>query len=235
MTPSRAILLLSGGLDSLVSSAMARERHAITCALTFDYGQRAGAREIEAARALCDAWEIPHRVIVLPWLSDLTKTALVNPEGTLPRFDNALDTLDDPETSEASAKAVWVPNRNGVFLNIAAAFAESTASQWIVTGFNAEEAATFPDNSAAYVERANAYLELSTLATPQLVSYTQTMTKAEILEYAVRHELPLASCWPCYEGGEKWCGTCESCSRLRRAMEVNQITNHKHQITNNFK
>lgn len=212
-------MLLSGGLDSLVSCAIAREEHTIIAAVTCDYGQRAAKREIAAAAALCRQWSVPHQIIALPWLASWTPTALVDRAATVPRFrTDAPASLDEPETTAASAAAVWVPNRNGLFVNIAAALAESRGASLIVTGFNAEEAATFPDNSATFVERMNACLQYSTLRNPRLVSFTQAMTKAQILAHALAHDLPLVHCWPCYEGGAKWCGTCESCARFRRAI-----------------
>lgn len=218
---AQAVALLSGGLDSLVSCAIAVEQHTVVAAITCDYGQRAAKQEIAASAALCRLWSVPHQVIALPWLASWTQTALVDRTAAVPRFSaGASALLDDPTTTAASASAVWVPNRNGVFVNIAAALAESLGAEWIITGFNAEEAQTFPDNSVTFVERMNACLQYSTLRHPQLVSFTQTMTKAQILAHALEHDLPLAHCWPCYEGGAKWCGTCESCARLRRAMRA---------------
>ncbi|MBI4366512.1 MAG: 7-cyano-7-deazaguanine synthase, partial [Deltaproteobacteria bacterium] len=93
----------------------------------------------------------------------------------------------------------------------------------IVAGFNAEEARTFPDNSEAFVRRANAYLEFATRARPRIESPTIGMTKREIVRAARRLALPLAWCWPCYEGGEQWCGQCESCVRFARAIEEEEL------------
>lgn len=211
-----AIGLLSGGLDSVVSMGLARREHRIVLALTFDYGQRARAREAAAAAWFCRRWEIPHEVIPLPWLGAMTTTALVNRTPALPQYDAG--GLTDRRRQSASAAAVWVPNRNGLFVNIAAAYAEARGAEWIVTGFNTEEAATFPDNSAAFVERVNAALAYATRTHPTVVSYTQQMTKGEIVRRARALEIPLDHCWPCYEGGETVCGTCESCVRFQRAL-----------------
>lgn len=218
MLPSTAILLLSGGLDSLVNAALARERHTVVRAVTFDYGQRAAAREIAAAANICVHWHLAHTVIALPWLHALTTTALVNRSAMMPAFHPTDAELNDAERVRSSANAVWVPNRNGVFINVAAAIAESMNAQWIVTGFNAEEAATFPDNTPEYVDRANAALEFSTLSRPTVVSYTQAMTKFDIVQCALAHDIPLQWCWPCYDGGTQWCGHCESCARFQRAV-----------------
>lgn len=209
------VALLSGGLDSVVSTALARAQHNIGLALTFDYGQRAAAREIASAARFCAHWTMRHEVIRLPWLEAITPTALVRTDQPLPAYTAAA--LTDAEQQSRSATAVWVPNRNGVFLNIAAAVAEAQQIDWIVTGFNAEEAITFSDNSAAFVEQSNACFRLSTRTHPQVVSYTLAMEKREIAATARRLEIPLDWCWPCYAGGEHWCGHCESCARFQRA------------------
>lgn len=218
MSLSTAILLLSGGLDSLVNAALARERHTVVRAVTFDYGQRAVAREIAAAANICAQWHLAHTVIALPWLHALTTTALVNRSATMPVFHPTDAELNDAPRVRSSASAVWVPNRNGVFINVAAAMAEGMNAQWIVTGFNAEEAATFPDNTSDYVDRANAALEFSTLSRPTVVSYTQAMTKFDIVQCALALDIPLQWCWPCYDSGAQWCGRCESCARFQRAV-----------------
>lgn len=202
----------------MVNAALARERHTVVRAVTLDYGQRAAVREIAAAAHICAQWNFAHTVIALPWLHALTHTALVNRSATMPTFHPTDAALNDAELGRVSATAVWVPNRNGVFINVAAAMAESMNAQWIVTGFNAEEAATFPDNTLDYVDRANAALEFSTLSLPKVVSYTQVMTKRDIVQCALDHDIPLQWSWPCYESGEAWCGHCESCARFQRAV-----------------
>jgi 7-cyano-7-deazaguanine synthase len=117
-----------------------------------------------------------------------------------------------------SAAAVWVPNRNGVFINIAAAFAESLGCEAVVCGFNAEEGQTFPDNTAEYAQAATAALAYSTLSQVRVWSPTQDLTKVEIVALARRIGAPLQHVWSCYEPGPEPCGECESCLRFARAM-----------------
>jgi 7-cyano-7-deazaguanine synthase len=204
----RGVAILSGGLDSTVSLALAVRRMKVILALTFDYGQRAARREREAARRIARHYAVPHRVVEIPWLAPLTRTALVNRRARLPRH----------ELSERSAKAVWVPNRNGVFIEIAAAHAESGRAQRLVTGFNREEAATFPDNSPQYVRAVNRALGYSTANGVEVVSFTGTLDKRGIVRAARSLKAPLEWIWPCYEGDRKWCRSCESCLRTLRAL-----------------
>ncbi len=213
----KLVALLSGGLDSTVALAAARREHEVVLALTFDYGQRAAAREIAAASAIASRFKIPARALDARWLGALTPSALVNAAGALPRPD-ARD-LDDPAKAAATAKAVWIPNRNGFFINAAAAFAEAAGAGGVVVGFNREEAATFPDNTVAFMDAATRALAFSTANGVRVVSPTAPLDKREIVRLGRELGAPLDLCWPCYEGGPILCGVCESCRRFQRAME----------------
>lgn len=210
----KALALLSSGLDSTVALAMARkEGFVIEAALTFDYGQIPAQQEIEHAKKLCDSWKIPHQVIPLSFL-EIPKTQIPTPSQT---------DLENFEVSQKNAEAVWVPNRNGVFLEVAAAFAEKQGADWLVVGFNQEEATTFPDNSQNYIRAINQALFFSTANHVEVMSPTKTMNKNEILAKAIELEIPLSWFWSCYRGEKQMCGTCESCMRLKRAFVMNRI------------
>ena len=204
----KGVAILSGGLDSTVSVAAAARKMDVVLALTFDYGQRAAKRERAASARIAKHYRIPHRVLSIPWLAMLTSTALVNRRVALPLH----------EMSERSAKAVWVPNRNGIFIEIAAAHAESLGAERLITGFNKEEAVTFPDNSPAYVSAVNYALSFSTANGVRVVSFTGNLEKKGIVDLGRRLNAPLKYIWPCYEGGKRWCGECESCLRSLRVL-----------------
>jgi 7-cyano-7-deazaguanine synthase len=211
----KSILILSGGLDSTVSSHTAARETSPVLALTFDYGQRAVRREIEAAGKTAAKLKVPHRVIELPWLKELTSTGLVNTDARLPSPREA--ELDDPVKGRKTAEAVWVPTRNGLFLNVGAVFAEALEAQVLVTGFNAEEGITFPDNSAGFVRSADDFFWFSTLKKIRVESYTLPLSKVEIARLAKEFGLSLKDVWFCYEGGAVSCRSCESCKRAFRA------------------
>src|SRR5574344_1034348 len=126
----KSIILLSGGLDSLVCLGTQKEDFNIDLAITFDYGQRSVEYEINAAKKLAEYYNVTHKVIKLPFLKEITNTALVNYDKDVPQ---------EELYTEDSAKAVWVPNRNGLFLNIAAAYADSYNYTHIIFGANKEE------------------------------------------------------------------------------------------------
>lgn len=211
-----SIVLLSGGLDSAVNLKCALDRGSVRAALTFHYGQRAARREIESAAAMCERFRLRHEVIRLAWLGGITRSALVASGKHLPR-PRAVD-LDDPRAARRSADRVWVPNRNGVFLAVAAAYAESLDAGRVVAGFNAEEAAAFPDNSAEFVSAYSRTLRFSTRTGVVVKSHTARLRKAAIVRRGMRNGAPLDLVWCCYDGGRALCGRCESCRRFLRAV-----------------
>jgi 7-cyano-7-deazaguanine synthase len=206
--------LLSGGLDSIVSLTLAARELDLVAAVTFRYGQKAAAEEVRAAARVARALGIPHRVISLPWLGGTTGGALTDPRMAVPEVREA---SLDLRAASARARAVWVPNRNALFVNIAASLAEAWGAEVVVAGFNREEAQTFPDNGPAFVRAVNAALRRSTLRRVRVVSYVQRMDKREIVLRGLQVSAPLSHVYSCYRGGRPPCGRCESCKRLRRA------------------
>lgn len=212
----RGVVLLSGGLDSGVAAALFAQQpgHALVAAVFCEYGQRAERRERHAAVAFAARLEVPLTVLAMPWLGALARaagSALMPDAGPLPRGSAA-----HPGDAR-SAQRVWVPARNAVFVAAAAAVAESCGAEAVVAGFNREEATTFPDNSPAFVAAAEALLRLGTRSGVRVVSPTLALDKAAIVAAALRLGFSAEDFWSCYEGGERPCGTCESCLRSRFA------------------
>lgn len=215
----KSIILLSGGLDSLVSLGLKKDELNITLALTFDYGQKSAPTEIDASKKICEYYNIEHKVIKLDWLKEITHTSLVS--------EDSVPTGKALEKPEDSAKSVWVPNRNGLFLNIAGSFADSEDYDYILIGANKEEAQTFPDNTAEFINAINKEFEYSTQKKPKVCAPLINYIKNDIVMLALKHNIPLDLTRSCYQGGEKHCGICESCSRLKHALEANNDTYYK--------
>lgn len=222
MRGKSAVVLLSSGLDSSVALAIAREELDVRFALTFDYGQRAAQQEIDRACQMAAHFKVPHRSLILPWFNEFRSNSLVNSEGRLPRPD--VDQLSCNTYSKKSAQAVWVSNRNGVFIECAASFAEEHGVDYVIVGFNKEEAATFPDNSTEYIDAINHALSFSTRGKVSVLSHTSTLDKAEIVAKAKSLNFPFHMLWSCYEGRAQMCGSCESCMRLKRALHKNEVS-----------
>ena len=180
-----SIVLISAGLDSTVNLKRALDEGAVAAGLTFDYGQRAAGPETRNAAAMCARFRIRHETIRLPWLARITRTALVGRKRPLPRLRPA--ELDDPAAASRSALRVWVPNRNGVFLAVAAAYAEALGADRLVAGFNAEEAATFPDNSEEFARAYTRSLRFSTRNAVRVKCYTSHLRKPAIVALGLRN------------------------------------------------
>lgn len=211
------IVLLSGGLDSVANLALAKADGTPVLALTADYGQKAAKQEIFAAKKFSEWAGVPHQVVDLTWLGRLGGSGLTVSAAEIPALSET--DLNVSRVTVSTAAAVWVPNRNGVLINVAAAYADRMNVRDVVVGFNREEAETFPDNSEAFMDRATQALELSTRAGVRVVSYTAKLDKTEIVRLLQRRfpHFPVDWIWSCYRGEEKACGTCESCRRLARA------------------
>ncbi|MCX7597897.1 MAG: 7-cyano-7-deazaguanine synthase QueC [Armatimonadetes bacterium] len=215
---SRCIVLLSGGLDSTVTAALVAARSAAVLALTVDYGQLAAGREIEAARSIAAALGCQWRCVALPWLGELGGSALTDATRSIPQVPDT-GSLAEPGAAVARARAVWVPNRNGLFVAIAGAFADALDFDFIALGLNRDEGATFPDNTVEFALAAAEFLAWSTLRRPVLLAPTAQMSKAEIVRIGLELGAPLRLVWSCYGGGGEHCWSCESCARLRCALE----------------
>ena len=209
----QAVALVSGGLDSTVALALAGESCTIPLGLFFDYGQRAAAREFESAGAVAIHYGMSLERIELPWLGRNSSSALIDGGGDIP--DAGPQELDDGSL----AAAVWIENRNGIFVNIAASFAASRECSMVVVGFNAEEASSFPDNSERFIDALNRALLDGTSNGVRVLCPTIGMSKREIVREGLRLGVPWHMIWSCYRGEDEMCGRCESCSRLRRAVE----------------
>lgn len=210
---NKAVILLSGGLDSLVALGYLNliDDYDVELALTFDYGQKAAKEEIKASEKICKYYGIEHKVIELDWLRDITKTSLVS--------DNEIPT-EGFETTK-SAESVWVPNRNALFINIAACFCDSYKFNYIIYGANKEEANTFPDNTELFRAQISELFNTSTLVKPKVIAPLINCTKGDIVKIAVENNMPLDLVMSCYNSGEGHCGNCESCHYLKKALLEN--------------
>ena len=208
-----AIILLSGGLDSLVSLDIAKKTCDVKLALTFNYGQKAYEEEKEASIEISKYYNIEHKIIDLPFLKELTNNALTNPN------DNNLEDFS----------SVWIPNRNGLFLNIAGCFCDKNKYDYIIFGANKEEAGDFPDNSEKFAKIADDFFSFATLQKPKIFAPCLKFDKIEIVNYAIENNVPLKLLKSCYDSknntNKKHCGKCMSCKLLYNALSKSKNPN----------
>jgi 7-cyano-7-deazaguanine synthase len=213
-TRESAVALLSGGLDSAVSLAIAAGRYDVGLSLFFDYGQIPAGKEEESSRAFARHYGTAFERIELQWLGHISSSTMTPGGDDTPDYP----VEGDPDDQARVSRAVWVENRNGIFVNVAAAFAAAKAATVIITGFNSEEAGAFPDNSGEFVDVINRALAISTGAPVRVESPTLEMQKREVVKRGIELDLPWKHIWSCYRGGERMCGKCESCIRLKNAV-----------------
>jgi 7-cyano-7-deazaguanine synthase len=206
VTPRPAVVLLSGGLDSMVCAALAREAGYAVHALTIDYNQR-HRREIEAAATIAAHLEA-ERHVVLPL--------------DLRQFGGSALTADIAVPKEGVGDDIpvtYVPARNLVFLSLTLAWAEALGARDIFIGVNALDYSGYPDCRPEFIAGFQNLAELATKAGAQGSPFTihaplQFLSKAQIAAEAHR----LAMSWSCYDPTTEGlaCGLCDSC-RLRKA------------------
>jgi len=203
----KAVVLLSGGLDSAVTLYYARDKGYECRCLTFDYGQR-HRREIAAAFQLTKSAGVVIQVIELPFLPK--GSSLLDPELEMPAGRTAEDIRNSSEIPNT-----YVPARNTVFLSLAASYAEAVGASRIFIGAHHEDSSGYPDCRREYLEAFNRVLELGTRAGIEkrlsLEFPLLDKAKKDIIRLGLELGVPFEHAWSCYSGGEKPCRECDSC------------------------
>jgi 7-cyano-7-deazaguanine synthase len=211
---NRAIVLLSGGLDSATTLAIARSEGFLCYALTFSYGQR-HKREIESAKKIAKSLEVAeHRIIEID-LSCFGGSALTDPAIKVPKNRDKLD-------STARIPPTYVPARNTVFLSYALAWAEALNAFDIFIGVNQTDYSGYPDCRAEFISAFEKTANLATAAAVQgkgrycIHTPVINMTKGEIILAGTKLGVDYSLTHSCYDPDEQGrsCGRCDSC-RLR--------------------
>ncbi len=204
----KAIVLLSGGLDSATSAAIALESGYDLIALSFRYGQR-HSRELAASIELVKDLEISEHFILDVNLGSWGGSALTDNQIAVPT--QGIDPNIIPIT--------YVPGRNTVFIALALSLAEAKDAQAIYLGINAVDYSGYPDCRPEYLAAFERLANLSSKAglegkAPQLVAPLLTLSKTDIVKKAIELGVPIAKTWSCYQGDSSPCGVCDSC-RIR--------------------
>ena len=202
----KAIVLFSGGLDSTTCLYWAIE-HGYECeALTVSYGQRHD-REVLAAQMIARNLGVKHHLITLnlPWL---VSSSLVDKSQQIP--DVALE--DIPKEGIPST---YVPGRNLMFLSIAGSLLDSIGADAIIAGPNAVDFSGYPDCTPAFFKSAadalNRGTKMGVTEGIEVLAPLMRLSKTQIVQLAVKLNVPFELTWSCYAGGKKPCGHCDSC------------------------
>jgi len=205
---NKAVVLLSGGLDSTTTLAIAHREGFELHTLSFDYGQR-HQREVEAALAVARHYRVQTQKVIEIDLQAFGGSALT--------ADFDIPHARSLEKMSNEIPITYVPARNTIFLSFALAYAEVTGANDIFLGINAIDYSGYPDCRPEYLEAYERMANLATKATTQdggkfrIQAPLLRMNKAEIIRKGIELDVPYELTWSCYEGWGLACGTCDSC------------------------
>ena len=202
----KAICILSGGMDSTLSSYLAKEEGYDLISVHFNYGQRTQQKELQAFRDISDKLGVIQKYeIDIPFFSNIGANALT-------------DTNIDVPTSglQEGIPITYVPFRNGIFLSIATAIAEKEKAQVLFIGVVQEDSSGYPDCSDDFINTMQIAMNVGTAPQTSLLIKTPLihLSKEQIVKKSLQLNVPLELTWSCYKNETKACGLCDSC-RLR--------------------
>jgi 7-cyano-7-deazaguanine synthase len=211
-TKSRAVVLLSGGMDSCVCAALAARDYA-AAALHVSYGQRTEARERQSFQAICQRLNIPDTLLVRnESLRAIGGSALTDESIAVPTGDPAA------HTPAQEIPVTYVPFRNAHFLAVAVSWAEVLGAEKIFIGAVEQDSSGYPDCRPAYYEAFNQVIQTGTKAgTIEIVTPLIRLRKAEIVRLGLELGAPFDLTWSCYSREDQACGVCDSCVLRLRA------------------
>jgi 7-cyano-7-deazaguanine synthase len=218
MTDGRkAVVLLSGGMDSCVSTAIARERHGAgnIALLHAGYGQRTQERERRAFEGIADFYEVRERLVVqLDHFRAIGGSALTDKNISVPENE-----LGAAGQHGSEIPVTYVPFRNAHFLSVAVSWAEVIGGGAIYIGAVAEDSSGYPDCRPEYYRVFQQLIRAGTRPETQIEIVTPVITlkKSEIIRRGMELKAPLHLTWSCYQNEDIACGVCDSCLLRLRA------------------
>ncbi len=218
MEMEKAVILLSGGLDSAVCMAVAHSKGYRLYPISFNYHQRHSI-ELEGAKAIAAFYGAEKHLVIETSMDQIGGSALT---------DNAIDVPEgDADRDENNVPDTYVPARNLIFLSYALGYAEVLGASHVYIGVNTVDYSGYPDCRPEFIAKFQAMADYATKATAvekkRIVIETplQNLSKKEIVLLGTKLEAPLHLTHSCYKGGEKACGLCDSCKlRLRGFAEA---------------
>ena len=219
----KALVLLSGGLDSTVCLAKAIEKYGDgnVCALSITYGQK-HSKEVEAARNVAKHYGVELTELDLSLIFRFSDCSLLtSSDKEIPKesYEEQLKKTD------GSPVSTYVPFRNGLFLSSAAAIALSKDCGVIYYGAHSDDAAgnAYPDCSEKFNNAMNTAIYEGSGQQLKIEAPFVSLNKADVVKEGIRLNAPLELTWSCYEGGDSPCGKCGTCIDRAKAFEANGI------------
>ena len=218
MSNSRAVVLVSGGMDSCVTAAIAHLQHELAF-LHVNYGQRTERHELKSFYALADHYGVQRRLI-----ADLTHLKSIG-GSSLTDMHMAV-TEANPETLFHSKKndipTSYVPFRNANILSTAVSWAEVVGAENIFIGAVEEDSSGYPDCRKEFYDAFNKVIDLGTKPETKISISTPVINlkKSEIVKRGIELKAPFELTWSCYTNEDRACGVCDSCALRLRAFQI---------------
>ncbi len=212
-----AIVLVSGGMDSCVTAAIARGEYAEIAFLHISYGQTTEERERKAFNDIADHYQIEKRLDVsIEYLAKIGGSSLTDREMI----------VGEADLTKAAVPNTYVPFRNGNMLSIAASWAEVLGASAIHIGAVAEDSSGYPDCRPEFYEAFQKAIDAGTKPETRIEIRTPIihLSKAEIVKKGIELGAPLELSWSCYRENDLACGTCDSCALRLRGFDAAGIT-----------
>ncbi|MCR9203113.1 MAG: 7-cyano-7-deazaguanine synthase QueC [Halobacteriovoraceae bacterium] len=205
-----AVVLVSGGMDSLVTAAMANEEHENLAFLHLNYGQKTQEKELECFKKIAANYGVDptlQKVIDVSFLKQIGGSSLTDDSIDVKKYKGDSDEVPDS----------YVPFRNTHIVAMAVSWAEVIGAKRIYIGAVEEDSSGYPDCRPSYYKALNALIKEGTKdGDIEVITPVIALKKNEIVQKAVDLKAPIAFSWSCYERNDEACGTCDSCAlRLR--------------------
>ncbi len=220
----KAVVLVSGGMDSCVCAALACKQHgaANIALLHASYGQRTESREARAFREIADFYAVTRRLMVrLDHFRAIGGSALTDDRIAVPENE-----LGAPELHGSEIPVTYVPFRNAHFLSVGVSWAEAIGAGAIYIGAVAEDSSGYPDCRPEYYRVFQELIHAGTRTETQIAIATPVIAlkKSEIVRKGVELGAPLHLTWSCYQNEQEACGVCDSCLLRLRAFSDAGVT-----------
>ncbi|WP_434658855.1 7-cyano-7-deazaguanine synthase QueC [Sulfurimonas sp. NW9] len=205
-TNKKAVCIMSGGMDSTLSAYMMKNQGYEVIAVHFNYDQRTQAKELACFENICQSLHVKQKYILdLDFFKQLGASALTDINIEVPTGG-----------VEEGIPVTYVPFRNGIFLSMAAAIAEKEGAEVISIGVVEEDSSGYPDCREEYIQAMQKAINLGTKDDTKIEIKMPLvhLKKSQIVEEALKLNVPLELTWSCYKNEDRACGVCDSC-RLR--------------------
>lgn len=208
-----AVVLVSGGMDSLVTAAMANEEHENLAFLHLNYGQKTQEKELECFKKIASHYGVDpsvQKVIDVSFLKQIGGSSLTDDNIDVKKYKGDSDEVPDS----------YVPFRNTHIVAMAVSWAEVIGAKKIYIGAVEEDSSGYPDCRPSYYKALNALIKEGTKdGDIEVITPVIALKKNEIVQKAVDLKAPIAFSWSCYERNDEACGICDSCALRLRGFE----------------